>query len=64
MDQPVSKISADVRTVLLSDELKKRLAEQGAEAAPNSPEDFTKFVNSDVTKWLGLAKKTGIKLGN
>jgi tripartite-type tricarboxylate transporter receptor subunit TctC len=60
----VAKISADVRTVLLSDDLKKRLAEQGAEAAPNSPADFTTFVNADVTKWLELAKKTGIKLGN
>lgn len=60
----VAKISADVRTVLLSDDLKKRLAEQGAEPAPNSPEAFKKFVNSDVTKWLALAKKSGIKLGN
>jgi tripartite-type tricarboxylate transporter receptor subunit TctC len=59
----VSKISADVRTVLLSDDLKKRLAEQGAEPAPNSPEEFKTFVNSDVTKWLQLAKKAGIKLG-
>lgn len=60
----VAKISADVSTVLNSDDLKKRLAEQGAEPAPNSPEDFKMFVNSDITKWLELAKKTGIKLGN
>ncbi len=60
----VAKISVDVRTVLNSDDLKKRLAEQGAEPAPNSPEQFTAFVNSDVTKWLELAKKSGIKLGN
>ena len=60
----VARISADVRTVLLSDDLKKRLAEQGAEPAPNSPEEFTAFVNSDVAKWLELAKKAGIKLGN
>jgi tripartite-type tricarboxylate transporter receptor subunit TctC len=60
----VAKISADVSTVLNSDDLKKRLAEQGAEPAPNSPEDFKMFVNSDITKWLELAKKTGIMLGN
>jgi tripartite-type tricarboxylate transporter receptor subunit TctC len=60
----VKKISVDVGSVLNTADSKQKLAEQGAEPAPNSPEDFTKFVNSDVTKWLELSKKTGIKLGN
>jgi len=60
----VARISADVRGVLLSDDLKKRLAEQGAEPAPNTPAQFAAFVNSDVRKWLELAKRAGIKLGN
>lgn len=60
----VAKINADVRSVLASDDLKKRLAEQGAEPAPSSPAEFRAFVNSDINKWLDLAKKTGIKLGN
>jgi tripartite-type tricarboxylate transporter receptor subunit TctC len=58
-----ARISADVRKVLVSDDLKKRLAEQGAEAAPSTPAEFTAFVNSDVRKWLDLAKQAGIKLG-
>lgn len=60
----VAKINADLRTVLNSDDLKKRLAEQGAEPAPNSPQAFAAFVNADINKWLELAKKAGIKLGN
>lgn len=60
----VKKISADVGSVLSTADAKQKLAEQGAEPAPNSPEEFAKFVNSDVAKWLELAKKTGIKLGN
>ena len=59
----VARISADVRTVLTSDDFKKRLAEQGAEPAPSTPAEFTAFVNADVAKWLELAKKAGIKLG-
>jgi tripartite-type tricarboxylate transporter receptor subunit TctC len=59
----VAKISADVRQVLQSDDLKKRLAEQGAEPAPSTPAAFKAFVNADVNKWLELAKKAGIKLG-
>jgi len=60
----VKKISGDVANVLTTADAKQKLAEQGAEPAPNSPEEFTRFVNSDVTKWLELAQKTGIKLGN
>ena len=59
----VARISADVRKVLVSDDLKKRLAEQGAEPAPSTPEEFKAFVNADIRKWLDLAEKAGIKLG-
>jgi tripartite-type tricarboxylate transporter receptor subunit TctC len=59
----VARISADARSVLNSDEFKKRLAEQGAEPAPSTPAEFAAFVNADVAKWLELAKNAGIKLG-
>jgi tripartite-type tricarboxylate transporter receptor subunit TctC len=58
-----AKVSADVRQVLNAPEAKQRLAEQGAEPEPNTPEAFTAFVNADVAKWLALASKAGIKLG-
>jgi tripartite-type tricarboxylate transporter receptor subunit TctC len=60
----VAKISADVRHVLGTPEARQRLAEQGAEPEPNTPEVFTAFVNTDLAKWLDLARKTGIKLSN
>ena len=59
----VARISADLRKVLVSDDLKKRLAEQGAEPAPSTPDEFKAFVNGDIRKWLDLADKAGIKLG-
>jgi tripartite-type tricarboxylate transporter receptor subunit TctC len=60
----VAKISADVRTVLTTPEARARLAEQGAEPEPNTPEAFTAFINADVAKWLELARATGIRLSN
>lgn len=60
----VAKVSADVRQVLAAPDAKQRLAEQGAEPAPNTPEAFTAFVNADIAKWLELARKAGIKLSN
>src|SRR5262245_5378606 len=58
----VAKVSADVGRVLALPEAKQRLAEQGAEPEPNTPEAFTAFVNADIGKWLELAHKAGIKL--
>ncbi len=58
----VAKVSADVRQVLTTPEARQRLAEQGAEPEPNTPEAFAAFVNADVAKWLVLAGKAGIKL--
>ena len=59
----VSRISADVKKVLDSEDLKKRLAEQGAEPEPSTPAQFREFVNADIRKWIALAKQAGIKLG-
>ena len=58
----VAKISADTRTVLTLPDAKQRLAEQGAEPEPITPEAFAAFVNADIAKWLDLAQKAGIKL--
>jgi tripartite-type tricarboxylate transporter receptor subunit TctC len=59
----VAKVSADAKQVLLLPESRKRLADEGAEPEPNTPETFNTFVNDDVRKWLELAQATGIKLG-
>jgi len=61
-DEIVGKVSRDVATVLSTDDARKRMAQEGAEPAPNSPAEFTRFVNADIAKWLDLSKKTGIKL--
>lgn len=58
----VAKISADVGQVLVTPDARKRLAEQGAEPAPNAPAAFTAFVDEEIAKWLALANKAGIKL--
>jgi tripartite-type tricarboxylate transporter receptor subunit TctC len=58
----VAKVSADTKTVLTLPDARQRLAEQGAEPEPNTPEAFAAFVNTDIAKWLDLAQKAGIKL--
>jgi tripartite-type tricarboxylate transporter receptor subunit TctC len=58
----VGKISVDTKAVLTLPEARQRLAEQGAEPEPTTPEAFAAFVNADIAKWLALAQQTGIKL--
>ena len=58
----VAKVSADTRTALSLPDARQRLAEQGAEPEPSTPEAFAGFVNADIAKWLDLARKAGIKL--
>ena len=58
----VDKVSADVGKVLKLPDAVKRLATAGAEPAPNSPAEFTAFVNKDIAKWLDLAKRANINL--
>jgi tripartite-type tricarboxylate transporter receptor subunit TctC len=58
----VGKVSADVGRILALPEARQRLAEQGAEPAPSTPEAFTAFVNADIAKWLDLARRADIRL--
>jgi tripartite-type tricarboxylate transporter receptor subunit TctC len=58
----VAKVSADTKSVLTLPDARQRLAEQGAEPEPSTPEAFAAFVNADIAKWLDLARKAGIKL--
>jgi tripartite-type tricarboxylate transporter receptor subunit TctC len=62
--ETVEKVAADVKQVLLLPQSRQKLAQEGAEPEPNSPEAFTAFVNADIAKWLELAHKAGIKLAN
>jgi tripartite-type tricarboxylate transporter receptor subunit TctC len=60
----VQKVSTDVEKVLLLPQSVQKLAQEGAEPEPNSPEAFAAFVNADIAKWINLARKAGIKLAN
>jgi tripartite-type tricarboxylate transporter receptor subunit TctC len=58
----VAKISADLGKILALPEVKQRLTEVGVEPAPSTPAAFTAFTNAEMTKWLDLAQRAGIKL--
>jgi tripartite-type tricarboxylate transporter receptor subunit TctC len=59
-DALVEKISADVREVMASDELKRRFVEQGAVPAPNTPAQFRALIDSDRKRYAQIIHDKGI----
>lgn len=57
----IQKVNAEVARVMLLPEVKDALLAQGAEAVPTSPEEFGRFVKSEIAKWTRVVKEAGIK---
>jgi tripartite-type tricarboxylate transporter receptor subunit TctC len=57
----IDKLNAALRKSLESEELKKRLATEGAEPLPTTPEQYAADIDHEETKWSTLLKKVGDK---
>ena len=57
----VMKINRDVVAALQLPEAKAALLAQGAEAVPTTPEEFDRFLKSEIAKWGRVIKAAGIK---
>ncbi|HEX2827294.1 MAG TPA: tripartite tricarboxylate transporter substrate binding protein [Burkholderiales bacterium] len=58
----VERLHAETVKLLNSAEVKKRLAAEGADAAPTTPAEFSALIKSEIVKWANLVKVTGVKL--
>jgi tripartite-type tricarboxylate transporter receptor subunit TctC len=57
----VMKINREVVASLQLPEARALLLANGAEAVPSSPEEFDRFVKSEIAKWGRVIKEAGIK---
>ena len=58
----VAKLNAEASTILSLPEVKERMAGAGIDAAaPNTPEDFARFVRDELAKWGPVVKAAGAK---
>lgn len=55
----IAKLSADLVKALNMPDVKERLAQQGADAAPTTPEQFAVFQKSEIAKWAKVVKESG-----
>ena len=57
----VSKLNAAIGHGIADPQLKTQLAAAGYDVAtPNTPEQFTKFINDDTERWSGVVQKANI----
>ena len=57
----VAKASADIVRALGDPEVKQRLLEAGAEAAPSTPEQFGAQLQAEIDKWARVIESAGIQ---
>lgn len=57
----VTKLNAELNRIIGSDEMKPRLAEQGAEPMLMSADQFTKFFREEIAKWRRVVKTLNLQ---
>ena len=57
----IEKLNQALNAALASDEVGRRLAVEGAEPQPTTPEQLAAIIEREVTMWSDLVKAAGIK---
>jgi tripartite-type tricarboxylate transporter receptor subunit TctC len=58
----IDKWNTDVTKILSAPEMRERFAAQGAEAAPDSPAEFARFIARELAKYAPIVKASGAKV--
>jgi len=57
----VQRLNAELNRILELSDVRKTLADQGAEVAGGTPEDFAAFMRAEIARWGPVVKAAGIK---
>jgi tripartite-type tricarboxylate transporter receptor subunit TctC len=58
----VERLNKELRAILASDEMKKRLIDDGADPTPSTPEEYAANIAREEGKWAALVQKLGLKI--
>ena len=56
----LAKLNADLTRVLNAPDTLRRLAEQGVDAAPSTPEQFAAFIKAETEKWARVVREAKV----
>jgi len=57
----VDKLNAEINKHIQSSEMKAFFIKEGAEPAPMKPDEFAKFIATEIERWKGVAKAADIR---
>ena len=57
----IDKLSAAMRAAVASDEVKKRIADDGAEPVGSTAEEYAADIDREETKWSAIVKLSGAR---
>jgi tripartite-type tricarboxylate transporter receptor subunit TctC len=57
----IDKLNAEIHATLAKPNVQKRLISQGADPAGNTPDEFAKYVKSEMERWGKVVRATGAK---
>ena len=57
----VARLSQEIGRILRTAEIRERLLAQGMEPVTNTPEDFSAYIKSEMSKWARAVKASGAK---
>lgn len=58
----VERLNKELRGILATDDMKKRLIADGSDPAPSTPEDYAANIRREESKWADLIKTLGLKI--
>jgi tripartite-type tricarboxylate transporter receptor subunit TctC len=58
----IARLNKELNAALLTEDVKNRLATEGAESLPGTPEAYAADIDREEIKWGGLVKKLGLKV--
>jgi tripartite-type tricarboxylate transporter receptor subunit TctC len=57
----IEKLNKELRTALADEQLKAKLAGEGATPAPSTPEEYAAFIDGDEKAWSPIVKSLNLK---
>lgn len=58
----ITRLNTEINKALVSDEVKKKLSDQGADMMGGTPEQFGALIKSELTRWAPIIKESGATL--
>jgi tripartite-type tricarboxylate transporter receptor subunit TctC len=58
----IDRLAKETREILQTPDMKRRMAEFGAEIGGGTPEDFAKFIDSEIKRYEEIVRLSGAKL--